>query len=106
MHPTELPSYASMVIGLVILADIIAAWIVLMTMMKNKGNLYDQGPPWMIVLSAVSLFLCWKNAFVSVEISFWAAVGFGILGLWGAWTDYIHLVRHFEMVQKEKKGPR
>jgi hypothetical protein len=98
----DLPSYANVVIGAVIVANILSAWVIAITMAKNKGELYDQGPPWMVALSVVTLLLCFYDLFLPAEVSFWGSAALAGFALWGSWVDYSHLVRHYESRRRER----
>ncbi len=97
-----LPSYATIVVGAIILANLASAWVITLTMGKNKGEFYDQGPPWMVALSILTLLLCWYDLFLPIEVSFWGATAFAGFGLWGAWADYTHLLDHYRDQKREK----
>jgi uncharacterized membrane protein HdeD (DUF308 family) len=102
MKATSLPTYAMLVISGVILANIIAAWIILLTIGKNKGELYDQGPPWMVAASVITLLFCWYDIFMPAEVAFWGSVVLAVFALWGAWADYSYLLEHYRKQSSEK----
>lgn len=89
-----LPSYAPMVLVLVIFANVIAVFVILRTFMVNRGNVYDEGPPWIVATSVILLLLCYNKIMLPAELSFWLATITGLLALWGAWVDYSHLSEH------------
>jgi hypothetical protein len=104
MTDPSLPSYATLVVFAVILANIATAWVVLMTFGANKGELYAGAPPLVAGLSCLSLALCYYKAIVAVDVSFWASVFFAVMGLWGAWRDYNHLSEHQKGGKKSPIG--
>ena len=97
-----LPPYASIVMTLVIVANALAVLVILRTFMVNKGNIYDEGPPWIVAASLILLLLCYNKIILPAELAFWGATIAGILALWGAWTDYNHLADH----QREQQEAR
>jgi hypothetical protein len=100
-----LPDYATLVIGVTIFANVLSAAVILATMGKNKGLLYDQGPPWMVALSALCLFFLWFDLLMDREVAFWFAAGFAAFALWGAWVDYVRVVEYASgrAIEKERK---
>ena len=103
MKTNVLPPYAMILLSGVILANIISVWLILMTMAKNKGELYDQGPPWMAALSVIMVLLCWYDSILPPETSFWGSAGFAVFAIWGSWVDFRHLLEHQEKREKERK---
>lgn len=104
MNAAALPSYASLVSVIVVVANLVTLWLVLLAMGKNRGSLADQGPPMLAGLSFVALALCYYNAIFPVEMSFWGAAVLGAMGLWGAWVDYARLSDHQKPVGKSGKA--
>lgn len=102
MKSSALPSYAMLVVSAIILANIVAVWVILLTMGKNKGDFYDQGPPWMVALSLIALLFCWYEIILPAEVTFWGSAAFAAFGLWGAWADYTHLLDHYRDLKREK----
>ncbi|MGE0355407.1 MAG: hypothetical protein AB7P08_00695 [Burkholderiales bacterium] len=100
MPEPSLPSYAGVVMVLVIIANLATGWVVLLTMGVNGGSLFSGGPPAMVGISCVALALCHYNILIPLDVSFWGATLSGALGLWGAWVDYSHLSDRREAVRK------
>lgn len=104
-----LPDYGTLVIGFTIFANVVTAAVILATMGKNKGLLYDQGPPWMVALSVLCLLFLWFDLFMAREVAFWFAAGFAAFAAWGAWVDYKRVVdyssgRALERERKKRIG--
>lgn len=100
MPEPSLPSYAGVVMILVIVANLATGWVVMLTIGMNGGSLYSGGPVAMVGISVLALALCQYNILLPVDISFWGATLTGALGLWGAWVDYSHLSDRREAVRK------
>ncbi len=106
MPDSPLPTYASAIYGFTIFLNLCTAWLVAITFGKNKGMLYDQGPPWMIAVSVVAMLMCWNKVLLPQDITFWGSFIAALLGLWGAWVDYKHLIDHIAGRRKPKARER
>jgi len=102
MPESDLPSYAVVVEVLTVLAILGTAWIVVLTMGENSGNVISGGPPLLGALSCLSLVLLHYDVILDREVSFWAAACLGALGLWGAWVDYTHLTDRRKQLEKPR----
>ena len=105
MDASSLPSYAAMVVVAVIAANLATAWLVVLSIGENSGNLADQGPPLLAALSCIALVLCYYKIIFPVELSFWGAAALGALALWGAWVDYTRLSDRRKTLSKSRKVP-
>lgn len=106
MFEFSVPSYSYLILAVAVMANLATAWMVMLTMGENKGNLFAPGPPLLAGLSIFSLLLYNYNAIVSQELSFWGTVFMAAMGLWGAWVDYTHLSDRRKAGEKTAKPPR
>lgn len=106
MTQPALPSYAYLIVGVAILANVAAAWMVMLTMSLNKSILYDPGPPGLAALSIVVLLLFHYDALLPRDISLWGAAFLAGMSLWGAWVDYVHLSDHIKAGSKPRNADK
>ncbi len=104
MNASSLPSYATLVVVAVILLNLATAWVVVLTMGENNGNLFAGAPPGVAALSCLMLVFLYYNAVVAPEVAFWGSAALAALGLWGAWVDYTRLVERRKSVKKRGEG--
>ena len=102
---SSLPSYAAVVLLAVIVANLVTAWLVVLAIGENSGNLFDVGPPWLAAFSCIGLLLCYYKAIFPVELSFWGSAVLGGMGLWGAWVDYTRLADRRKNPEKRRNLP-
>jgi hypothetical protein len=91
MNASSLPSYATLVLVAIVLVNLATAWVVMLTMGENSGQLFAGAPPGIAALSCLLLILFYYNAMLPIEVSFWGSAFLAVMGLWGAWADYRHL---------------
>lgn len=91
MNASSLPSYATIVVAAVILANLATAWVVVLTMGANGGQLFSGAPLGVTSLSCLLLVFLYYNMLFPLEVSFWGSAVLAALGLWGAMVDYRHL---------------
>lgn len=102
MNPSPLPSYAYLIVGAAVVANLITASMVMITMSMNKSILYDAGPPGVAALSCLALLLFHYNALLPQEVALWGSAFLAAMGLWGAWVDYVHLSDHMKSTAKPR----
>ncbi len=100
MTESPLPSYAFLIVAVVIMVNLATAWVMMLTMGENNGSLYSGGPPAVAALSCVLLLFCYYKVILPIDFSFWGAAFLAALGLWGAWVDYTHLSDRRKSVER------
>jgi hypothetical protein len=100
MNASSLPSYATLVVIAVILANLATAWVVIITMGEHSGQMFAAAPPGLAALSCLLLVFFYYNIVVPIEVSFWGSAFLAAMGLWGAWADYRHLAERRKSIKK------